>query len=525
MTQDGQGFGRTSGAACSAVSPHPEFLPPIAAWALVAAILAGATAGGHTQGIAPSPDAGLQAYNGVWATSPAVCTRYARHLADAKGLDGALDFVAPSRQGAYLVTTRGIRFLDEASTQCRLAGLTERARSTSATLSCSNAVNPDVTDVVLDIVKSATAPRFTWKPRFGAARDGRVHRCLSAVELGQAVARLWSFDPSTCAVTAAHSQGRVTFAKDPADGLTLTLSGDVARDHKGDFAASLFVDRAPPIVAAAKAGPEGIVVALGPLDARAPLIAEGFLLSIATEEAAARGSGTYNIPVLELPLLGSGRAMGFLRQCRREGAAAQPATAPQDVAGFLRSFVDELDRELPGHRHETPEHALIDLDDDGRSDLVLRPVSPVLCGSGGCTLLVYRATPDGRFEKVYEKQSPDENFPSVGPAAKDGHRTLSFPYHAIGEGRVLYEVAEWQGDRYSLSHYADGDIRIVPLAAPDGRPTDSDGVLRERPSAAARALDQQGLGSPLGTTVNDEGRWMIAKACNGCPYGYARLRP
>jgi hypothetical protein len=88
----------------------------------------------------------------------------------------------------------------------------------------------------------------------------------------------------------------------------------------------------------------------------------------------------------------------------------------------------------------------------------------------------------------------------------------------------LNVVAEWQGNKYAGSHFADGDIRIAPLTEQEQKLIDTHGVLRERPTSKAKALDQQGLAFNLGTTANEEGRWLVSKACNGCPYGYAKIR-
>lgn len=475
-------------------------------------------------GAAPAPDASFQPYGGVWATSRAFCNRYARHIGTAKDLGRAIDFVAHQSGAAYLVLKRGIRVLDEASSQCRLISKTDRPNGMSATLSCTNAINPDVSTDVLDIVKSEREYKFIWKRQNQSAQEEMVYQCMTMSDLGQQMARLWQFDSAKCTATAAHSGGRVTFAREPADILSVTVSGSVAADHKNDFAAAVFVDQAPPIAVTAKAIPTGFSLWLEPWEARSRLIAEGFLLTIATEETAARGSGAYRVPVLELPLLGSGRAMDFLRQCQPAGAAEHPASDREGVQQFLKSFVDQLDRELPDYKHKMPEYKLVDLNDDGHNDIILRPTSPLYCGSGGCTLFVYRALPDGKFEYVYEKQSPDESFPTVGPAAKGGYSTLYFPYHFIGDGRILYEVAEWQGNRYDRSHFADGDIRIALLTEREEKAIATERVLRERATSKAKALDQQGMGFNLGTTANEEGRWLVSKGCVGCPYGYAKIR-
>jgi hypothetical protein len=77
-------------------------------------------------------------------------------------------------------------------------------------------------------------------------------------------------------------------------------------------------------------------------------------------------------------------------------SAAAAAAAPQvDDAtrahNALAEFLAERDiREVPDRRE-----AFVDLDGDGRDDLLMLLDDPNWCGSGGCTLLVFRNQPDG----------------------------------------------------------------------------------------------------------------------------------
>jgi len=85
-------------------------------------------------------------------------------------------------------------------------------------------------------------------------------------------------------------------------------------------------------------------------------------------------------------------------------ASAEPAAPPAPVVddatrarNALAEFLAERDiREVPEHRE-----AFVDLDGDGREDLLMLLDDPNWCGSGGCTLLVFRNQPDG-FELVTE---------------------------------------------------------------------------------------------------------------------------
>ncbi|GAB3730563.1 hypothetical protein GCM10028862_09990 [Luteimonas pelagia] len=71
-----------------------------------------------------------------------------------------------------------------------------------------------------------------------------------------------------------------------------------------------------------------------------------------------------------------------------------PATRAADA---LATFLEEREiREVPAHRD-----AFVDLDGDGRDDLLMLLEDPNWCGSGGCTLLVFRQAEAG-FELVTE---------------------------------------------------------------------------------------------------------------------------
>lgn len=82
------------------------------------------------------------------------------------------------------------------------------------------------------------------------------------------------------------------------------------------------------------------------------------------------------------------------------GPAGPPAPVVDNATrarNALAEFLAERDiREVPQHRD-----AYVDLDRDGHDDLVMLLDDPNWCGSGGCTLLVFRNQPDG-FQLVTE---------------------------------------------------------------------------------------------------------------------------
>jgi hypothetical protein len=345
-------------------------------------------------------------------------------------------------------------------------------------------------------------------------------------ELSEKMARLWTFDSKKCAATVPHSQAIVTIAKDSAENLTIAVTGKAASDLKGDFVADILVDQFQPIEMKATAFPGGFSFPLGSLASRASMISDGLFMEIWTKEMATAGAGAYRMPVLVLPLLGSGRAMDFLRQCQLGSDVAPAATDQERVRGFIKSFIAESDRNLPGYKHKEPPYRAVDLNGDGRSDIILVGNSPAYCGSAGCTMFVYLAEPSGRFRQVYEKQSQIEDFPILG-ASVSGFRTLSFPYAELSD-RVVHEVAVWRKESasYVLSHYLDGDIKITPAEARRVATLKTDGAVRDRPATDAKQIYETGSHfTILGTVENSAGRWAVAKQCNGCRYGYAQVIP
>jgi hypothetical protein len=84
-----------------------------------------------------------------------------------------------------------------------------------------------------------------------------------------------------------------------------------------------------------------------------------------------------------------------------EQAVALPPPPPPDpatrAANALARFLEEREiREVPAHRD-----AFVDLDGDGRDDLLMLLEDPNWCGTGGCTLLVFRQG-EAAFELVTE---------------------------------------------------------------------------------------------------------------------------
>jgi len=71
-----------------------------------------------------------------------------------------------------------------------------------------------------------------------------------------------------------------------------------------------------------------------------------------------------------------------------------PAFQQQEVPGLVAAI--QRYAEKMGE-HDTPlfKHALVDLNGDGRVDAIVLLSGPTWCGSGGCTMLIFRGTKTG----------------------------------------------------------------------------------------------------------------------------------
>ena len=113
---------------------------------------------------------------------------------------------------------------------------------------------------------------------------------------------------------------------------------------------------------------------------------------------------------------------------------------PPSLAAAVRSYVEKKgDRELPPFRH-----ALTDLDGDGQADAIVLLLGGNRCGSGGCSMLVFRAAKEG-FTFVSASTITKEPI-RVSPEKVQGWRTLIV--FSNGKGDVLMR---FNGTRYPLN--------------------------------------------------------------------------
>ncbi len=114
--------------------------------------------------------------------------------------------------------------------------------------------------------------------------------------------------------------------------------------------------------------------------------------------------------------------------------------APPSLAAAVRSYVEKKgDHELPPFRH-----ALTDLDGDGQADAIVLLLGGNWCGSGGCSMLVFRAAKEG-FTFLSASTITKEPI-RVSPEKSAGWRTLIV--FSTGKGDVLMR---FNGTRYPLN--------------------------------------------------------------------------
>ncbi len=118
-------------------------------------------------------------------------------------------------------------------------------------------------------------------------------------------------------------------------------------------------------------------------------------------------------------------------------ATAQDVPAP--LAAAVRQFA-----KAPGAPGPTFDHALVDLNGDGVADAVVLITDREWCGSGGCTMLVFRAAGNG-FALVSRSTITREPI-RLSPETAHGWRTLIASSNGVGEVLMRFD-----GNGYPLN--------------------------------------------------------------------------
>jgi hypothetical protein len=112
------------------------------------------------------------------------------------------------------------------------------------------------------------------------------------------------------------------------------------------------------------------------------------------------------------------------------------AAGPQFLDAAVRSFTKGAD--APAYRY-----ALADLNKDGRPDAIVL-LKGDYCGTGGCTLLVFRAIPNG-FKLVSSSTVSSE---PIGLLSERSNGWLTLVVNSRGSGSVLMR---FDGTKYPLN--------------------------------------------------------------------------
>ncbi len=111
------------------------------------------------------------------------------------------------------------------------------------------------------------------------------------------------------------------------------------------------------------------------------------------------------------------------------------------------ALLSAIDGHLKGRVHERPSfrHALVELNGDGQPDAIVLLQGTEWCGSGGCTMLVFRGTANGGFGFVSRSTITYEPIRLL-PERTKGWNTLVV--YSKGKGDVLMR---FDGTRYPLN--------------------------------------------------------------------------
>jgi hypothetical protein len=135
-----------------------------------------------------------------------------------------------------------------------------------------------------------------------------------------------------------------------------------------------------------------------------------------------------------------------------------PNALAQEAPEALRTAI-QTHLEARGEKEVPPfRYGLTDLDGDKRDDAIVLLVGPFWCGTGGCTMLVFRATADG-YRFVSDSSATSEPI-RVTTAQSNGWRDLVVD--TKGSDDVLLR---FDGSRYPPDPWAQQRADSAQLAA------------------------------------------------------------
>jgi hypothetical protein len=110
----------------------------------------------------------------------------------------------------------------------------------------------------------------------------------------------------------------------------------------------------------------------------------------------------------------------------------------------------------------------VDLNDDGRPEVVAQVVGPLVCGTGGCTLLIFREPSPGRLE-ILSRMSLFKDPLIVSERYHNGWKELISRVR-VDAGTSYYARLPFEDGRYPANP-------SVPPASPLGRPEPGTALL------------------------------------------------
>jgi len=159
---------------------------------------------------------------------------------------------------------------------------------------------------------------------------------------------------------------------------------------------------------------------------------------------------------------------------RNDPNPALEAAILRNVSGYTRSVVGD-----------TPErwgryvHAATDLDGDGREEMLVYLMGSLFCGTGGCTLQVYRPAPGGY---ALVNDFPVSRLPVVAADRQtNGWRDL-WRLESGGGAPATYVRHVFNGERYEERERIPAEQGMPKgLAVLTGNPTHAEGIVLKPP--------------------------------------------
>lgn len=180
-----------------------------------------------------------------------------------------------------------------------------------------------------------------------------------------------------------------------------------------------------------------------------------FCLSACTPAADSGDNSTANS--VEEPPLAAAAAVPLREEAPAYASAAPETESAWSLTAFLRQYAGDGDLRYL--------EARADLNDDGQDEIVVYPIGPSICGSGGCNLLVL--TPDGSGYRTVMDASVSQLPIRLLPESSNGWRDLSVAVAGgglpAGAARMRFDGAKYPSNP-TVEEQVDEDAGSVLIA-------------------------------------------------------------